>query len=385
MKKGNVLVVGNSGVGKSTLINAVLGEDCAVTGYGDFGSTEHITIHENDDVPFRLIDTVGFTPEMKWKNKGIKAVQKWAKEMNKTEDEKGEINLIWFCVDGTSRRLFPETIEHLISATSAWRSVPVVVVITKSYAKPERDENIAMVREAFAAHKGKVNRPRAILPVVAQIFVIDDDAYAAPYGITDLIDVTNDLLPEGMQAAVQDISKYKLARKRTMATSVVAAATLSGVVAAAVPIPFPDAAVLVPIEAAAISKIANVYGIAKDDRLKQVANLFVELGVVTAAARGALVALKAVPGVNLGASVANAVVAGSVIAALGGTASYAFEQVYLGKRTMDDFEWFKERVDDIFVADFADKVGEAVRRIATEKDTKKIAKIIMDLFVNNKK
>lgn len=40
MNKGNVLVLGNSGVGKSTLINAVLGEERAETGFGITGTTK---------------------------------------------------------------------------------------------------------------------------------------------------------------------------------------------------------------------------------------------------------------------------------------------------------------------------------------------------------
>ena len=58
MERGNVLVIGNSGVGKSTLINAVLGENCAVTGYGTSGTTDKLTIYESKSIPFRIIDTI---------------------------------------------------------------------------------------------------------------------------------------------------------------------------------------------------------------------------------------------------------------------------------------------------------------------------------------
>ena len=65
MEYGNVLVVGNSGVGKSTLINAVLGDDAkevAPTGIGISGTTKDLKIYEDDSIPFRLIDTIGFEP-----------------------------------------------------------------------------------------------------------------------------------------------------------------------------------------------------------------------------------------------------------------------------------------------------------------------------------
>ena len=68
-----------------------------------------------------------------------------------------------------------------------WKTVPVIVVITKSYSVPERVENIEMVKEAFAA----------------------------PEGITELIDKTNVLMPEGIRAGAHDVYKFKLKEKKS--------------------------------------------------------------------------------------------------------------------------------------------------------------------------
>ena len=62
MGTGNVLVLGNSGVGKSTLINAVLGANVAITGWGTHGTTKKLEIYESADIPFRVIDSIGFEP-----------------------------------------------------------------------------------------------------------------------------------------------------------------------------------------------------------------------------------------------------------------------------------------------------------------------------------
>ena len=132
MKTGNVLVLGNSGVGKSTLINAVLGEKKTKTGYGTKGTTKHLEIFGNEELNFRLIDSVGFEPDFFKRLKEIGAVKDWGKKAAKAGNENSKINVIWFCISGTSRKLFDQSIESLIKAASIYKTVPIIVVITKS-------------------------------------------------------------------------------------------------------------------------------------------------------------------------------------------------------------------------------------------------------------
>lgn len=380
MDRGNVLVIGNSGVGKSTLINAVLGEKRAETGWGTAGTTKELVIYENEDIPFRIIDSVGFEPSFINRQKAIHAVKKWSSKSTKDGHQDSQINAIWFCIEGTSRKLFPEMIKNLSNATSMWESVPVIVVITKSYSVQERKENIEMVNNAFARQKRYSNNLKKIIPVVASTYVLNDTAYAAPEGITELIDATNELLPEGVKAAENDIYKYKLNRKRVFAQSIVGASTTAGVVVGAVPIPFADAIILSPIEVAEINALAQLYGINKHENSKQFLNSIIEVGTVSTAAKAAISGLKAIPGINLAASVINAIIAGCFVAAIGEGTIYAFEQVYLGKKTVEDIDWLKKIIESKLSSELLEKVKLTSDKITDKTDLKNIGKIISDLF-----
>lgn len=381
MKRGNVLVIGNSGVGKSTLINAVLGDEKAKTGWGTTGTTNRLELYEpeNDEIPFRIIDTIGFQPGILQQQSAIRAVKKWSKGCAKKGHEDNQINVIWFCVEGTSRKLFPETIKNLTRAASMWESVPVVVVITKSYSVPERTQNIELVHNAFAAQKRHGSNLRKVIPVVAAPYVLNENAFAAPDGISELIETTNSLMPEGFKAAEKDLSKFILNRKRFLSQSVVTTATAAGVVVGAVPIPFSDAVLLTPTEIAEVNAIAKIYGIGKDEKSKQFLNSIVEVGTVGTAAKALISALKAIPGINLGASVINAVIAGVIVAGLGEGSIYAFEQIYLGNKSINDIDWVKKLIESKLSSAIVEKAKPILEKLKDSSDSKAILKTVLEL------
>ncbi len=57
-----------------------------------------------------------------------------------------QINVIWFCVEGTSGKLFPQAVRNFLDATKHWPHVPIVVIMTKSYSKRYSEENIALLK-----------------------------------------------------------------------------------------------------------------------------------------------------------------------------------------------------------------------------------------------
>ena len=115
MEKSNVIVLGPSGVGKSTLINAVVGEEIGTSlePIKPYEATPEIQVHECEGYDFRLIDTVGFEPGAAKQKKAVELVQKWTRDGAKKQSDIRSLDLVWYCIDGTSRRVFTEYIRDV--------------------------------------------------------------------------------------------------------------------------------------------------------------------------------------------------------------------------------------------------------------------------------
>lgn len=123
----------------------------------------------------------------------------------------------------------------------------------------------------------------------------------------------------------------------------------------------------------------------KDEESKQFFDSIIEVGTVSAAAKAVIAMLKNIPGINLGASVLNAFIAGSIVAALGEGTIYAFEQIYLGNKTFEDIDWVKKVLESKLSLELVEKVKAALGGIGNDVDIKDIAEIIANLFTTAKK
>lgn len=319
-KKMNVLVIGVSGAGKSTLIKSISGTN-VVTGVGE-GNTQKIAIYESDTWPLRCIDTKGFEYNFFEQWKTINQVKKFTKGQISKENIEGDSGLdaVWYCIEGTSRRMFSDNIKLMTKAIKGWKNIPVFAVITKSYSKKDINENIEAVQQAFAKIGG-VNLKK-IIPVVAEEFEIDEGTVVAPMGIDELCLATIECMDEAKQINKENKDRMVLEQKRFTANTATIGATTSAVVVGAIPIPYPDAAILVPLETGLTKLIFKIYGVEYSGEL---VTGIVGSTVITQVAKSIV---KSIP---IAGAAVNGVVAGAIVFALGEGIIAASEAIYTGK------------------------------------------------------
>lgn len=124
--KVNIVVAGKTGVGKSTLVNAVFQGNLAETGDGR-PVTKTTREIKKDGVPLSIFDTRGL--EISEYKNTVHELEKLIQDKNKSEDPNQHIHIAWICVMEGSRRVEDAEIK-LVEMLDKY--IPVVGVITKS-------------------------------------------------------------------------------------------------------------------------------------------------------------------------------------------------------------------------------------------------------------
>ena len=373
--KANILVVGTSGAGKSTLINTVLGKEEAHVGMGKAG-TEKMQAYESDDLNFRLIDSRGFEFNLWNTKKAVKDMKSWMKEGLK--GEKPRIHMLWFCVDATSKRFTKQTLRTLEEVKKEWHSVPIIVVLTKSFFIAEDDDNIEMVKDTFERVGKKTGKPIAIIPVLS---APPKGENIESRGIDELIEMTVANMDSAVAASEEAVKKYELKRKRISAQVATIGAATTATVVGAVPIPFPDGMILAPLETSLVMGIAKIFKLDdKDNYINTVVKRIIEAGTVGLVAKAAINKLKAIPGIaNLAADALNAIVAGSIVLSIGEASAVIMEKIYLGQIDKESFEW----LDDIINASMGKTIAKMNKMISGKNTNMSVADLIKAVFRND--
>lgn len=142
MDKVNIVIMGKTGAGKSTIVNSILQEDVAPTGMGQAVTTEPKIYTQKVLLPIgtdgepvpkciSLYDTVGLEIDSGITGQTLDKIQEIIKETRKKDTGK-DISLVWFCVNNRSNRFEPYEID-LIKKLSSEYEIPFVVVITQCY------------------------------------------------------------------------------------------------------------------------------------------------------------------------------------------------------------------------------------------------------------
>ncbi|WP_447917373.1 GTPase [Achromobacter aegrifaciens] len=250
----NILVAGKTGVGKSTLINAVFRGDLAKTGAGKpvTQSTQEFTRAGH---PLTIIDTRGL--EVGDYERSRQQLADLIRERSASDDQDRHLHVAWLCIQDSSHRVEDAEIELCDMLSNA--GIPVVAVLTKAR------KNSPFVDEA----RKLLPRAKQVVAVRALPEWIEElDAELPPMGLDNLIEATALHIPEAQQRAYANAlstrNKKALEVKKKRAEIEVNVAAGLAASAAAAPIPFSDAFALVPIQVGMIAKIGITFGMELD-------------------------------------------------------------------------------------------------------------------------
>lgn len=255
-EKCNIIICGASGVGKSTLINAIFGEAVVKAGAGR-PVTQHLEKVLIPEKGICLWDTKGI--EAKDYEGTMESLKKeFTQAIDKASDDSDIPHIGWVCIKASSERIEERDLQLI--GLLAERKIPTVVVFTRSIGDTEKkfvEEAQLIIDEKYRDFlKG------GYVSVNSEKYVINEDIVIEVKGLETLIEMTEARFPEGKKSAKNAFMKAQRLKTEKRfkamkegAQKLVHYASAAAGTAGASPIPGSDAPIIAAIQSTMIYKI----------------------------------------------------------------------------------------------------------------------------------
>jgi len=325
IKKPNILLVGGTGVGKSSIINMIFGADTATVGHSQPETRGIKKIDQNKAVV--LYDTEGFEIGEKAEEAFHKNVLGFI-ERKKKEVTENQIHLVWFVISGSSDRVTDYDIK--LHNELKKLGIPVAIIFSKC---DNADENSLenMIVRLFPT----TNYKKAFESNFNPFFTTTDEQAVEDepnLSIKKVVDWSLEKLPEQLKEAFISAQQLNLEAKFDSARSIVLQHTAGNALVGGSPIPFSDAPLLIMSQAGMIGRIVNLYGIEKvgiSDFMQSTGTSLI-IGNLGKSLAGNL--LKFIPGIGtIVGGIINATVASAITYAMGTATNMILHKILLNQ------------------------------------------------------
>ncbi|WP_176758736.1 YcjF family protein [Thiohalorhabdus denitrificans] len=325
ISKPNILVMGGTGTGKSSLVNMVFGEERAQVGAGE-PVTSGIKPYESEFVT--IYDSEGYESGKENQNKYKENIVKFVTDREGKLEK--QIHLVWYCISFASHRIWDIDIE--LVKEIKYKKIPIAVIFTQ--ADVVSDEDAEKLIQTF----------KESCPGVP-VFEVSKDPELG-LSVEDLIDWAYENIDESVRHAFITAVKRGFNKKNAEAKNVIKLHSGIAASSAATPVPFSDAPLLVANQVTMLAKITSIWDIQGVDSIVSGGTL----GQISTQVGRTLVGnlAKLIPGAGQAAGyIINASVASGLTAAIGWAVNdlcYRYKKDMLDGKNVDIQKYFDSEV-----------------------------------------